>query len=229
MKDWGRIRNKYLCLPEPTSEAITPIVGTLLMSLILFLLAGAIAICFFNIAGEGASSQPLMAKISLESCEGGLSSPKKESTDKKASFGKNKIILVHQGGSHLPLNDVSIRISGDGNAYQGIVAKDGHYLYGNTQVIYENLSPKEKNTTYAAQNAVLLKDGIWSAGERLILHGRDSGKYNNSSVKVGVNGDYNTSDNYGFKAGSEITLKVIDVKSGTVIAEQRAIVKHAEK
>jgi hypothetical protein len=46
---------------------------------------------------------------------------------------------------------------------------------------------------------------------------------------VGVNGDYNTSDNYGFKAGSEITLKVIDVKSGTVIAEQRAIVKHAKK
>ena len=224
MKDWGRIRYKYLCLPEPTSEAITPIVGTLLMSLILFVLAGAVAICFFNIAGEGASSQPLMAKISLESCEGGLSN-KAEG----GSFEKNKVILVHEGGNPLPIEVISIKISGDGNAYQGIVAKDGHPLYGNTQVIYKNLSPKEKNTTYAAQNAVLLKDGVWSAGERLILHGRDRGKYNNSSVKVGVNGDYNTSDNYGFKAGSEITLKVIDVKSGTVIAEQRAIVKHAKK
>jgi archaeal type IV pilus assembly protein PilA len=45
---------------------------------------------------------------------------------------------------------------------------------------------------------------------------------------VSVNGESNTSDNYGFKAGSEITLKVIDIKSSNVIAQQKAFVKHAE-
>jgi hypothetical protein len=45
---------------------------------------------------------------------------------------------------------------------------------------------------------------------------------------VSVNEDSDTSDNYGFKAGSEIVVKVIDIKSMNVIAEQRALVKHAE-
>ena len=48
-----------------------------------------------------------------------------------------------------------------------------------------------------------------------------------SSVKVTVNGNSNTSDNYGFKANSEITLRVIDTKSMTIIAEDKAVVKHA--
>jgi hypothetical protein len=43
-----------------------------------------------------------------------------------------------------------------------------------------------------------------------------------------VNGDYNTSDNYGFEVGSEITLKVIDAKSNNIISEQIAVVKHAD-
>ena len=49
-----------------------------------------------------------------------------------------------------------------------------------------------------------------------------------SSVKVSVNGVGNTSDNYGFKAGSEITLKVIDNEGKNVLAEQTAVVKHSE-
>jgi hypothetical protein len=171
-----------------------------------------------------------MAKISLESCEGGLSPKDLSQLDDEgiANFQKNRIVLVHEGGNPLPLDATSIKILGEGNAYQGTVAKGGHLLYGSTQVIYENLSPKEKNTTYAAQNNALLKDGFWNVGERLILHGRDSWKYDNSSVKVSVNEDSDTSDNYGFKAGSEIVVKVIDIKSMNVIAEQRALVKHAE-
>jgi FlaG/FlaF family flagellin (archaellin) len=226
MKDWGRIRYKYLCLPEPTSEAITPIVGTLLMSLILFVLASVIAICFFNIAGEGASSQPLMAKISLESCEGGIRYAQK---GESASFENNTIVLIHEGGSPLPFDAISIKISGDGNCFQGVFGA-GEQITGYVEVIYQNLSPTEKNPKYKSQNKEMLKDYLWSVGEKLVLHGNDSAVSSiKSSVRASVNGDYNTSDNYGFKAGSEITLKVIDVKSGTVIAEQRAIVKHAKK
>jgi len=43
-----------------------------------------------------------------------------------------------------------------------------------------------------------------------------------------VNGNSNTSDNYGFKAGSKITVKATDIKSMNVIAGQKAIVKHAK-
>lgn len=230
MKTWVKIRYKHLFSSESVSEAVTPVVGSLLMLLILVILAGAAAVSFFNGAEEGTSSQPLIAKISLESCEGGLSPKDLSQLDDEgiANFQKNRIVLVHEGGNPLPLDAISIKILGEGNAYQGTVAKGGHLLYGSTQVSYENLGPKEKNTTYAAKNDALIKDGFWSVGERLILHGRDSWKYDNSSVKVSVNGDSNTSDNYGFKAGSEITLKVIDTKSSNVIAEQRAFVKHAK-
>lgn len=228
MKPWVKIRYKDLFSSESAPEAITPVLGSLLMLMILVVLAGTAAVSLYNSAG--ASSQPLMAKISLESCEGGLSPKDLSQLDDEgiANFQKNRIVLVHEGGNPLPLDAISIKILGEGNAYQGTVAKGGHLLYGSTQVIYKNLDPKEKNTTYAAQNDALLKDDFWSVGERLILHGRDSWKYDNSSVKVSVNEDSDTSDNYGFKAGSEIIVKVIDIKNMNVIAEQRAIVKHAE-
>ncbi|WP_269848709.1 hypothetical protein [Methanosarcina horonobensis] len=66
-------------------------------------------------------------------------------------------------------------------------------------------------------------------GERLVLCGQDSAVGTvKSSVKVSVDGDDNTSDNYGFKAGTEITLKIIDSKGRNVIAEQKAVVKLAD-
>lgn len=227
MKAWGKIQAKHFFSFRSTSEAVTPIIGFLLMLLILVVLASTIAISFFNIAEEGKSSQPLMAKISLESCEGGLSISGLDS--EQASFEKNKIVLVHEGGSPLPLDAISIKVSGDGNAYQGYVAKGGIILKGSTEVIYQNLNPTGKNPKYESQNKEVLKDNIWSVGEKLVLHGNDSSVSSiESSVKAGVNGDYNTSDNYGFKVGSEVTLKVIDTKRSNVISEQRVIVKHAE-
>lgn len=226
MKDWGRIRYKYLSLPEPASEAVTPVVGSLLVFLILLILAGAIAICFFNIAGESEISQPLMAKISLESCKGGLPNAKH---GENASFENNKIVLIHEGGSPLPLEGISIRISGYGKSYRPVFGQG--YLTGNVSIIYLDLSTDGKNRKYyVVNNEATLDDSSWNVGERLVLCGQDSATGSiKSSVKASVNGDYNTSDNYGFKVGSEITLKVIDIKSRNVIVEQRAIVKHAKK
>ena len=63
----------------------------------------------------------------------------------------------------------------------------------------------------------------------MILCGQDSSKYVNSSVKVSVDGDSNTSDNYGFKADSEILLRVIDSKRRNILVEKRIIVQHAGK
>jgi len=227
MKAWGKVWYKYLFSSESASEAISPIVGSLLMLLILVILASTVAVTFYNIAGEGASSQPLMAKISLESCEGGLFNNGPE--DERASLKNNTIVLMHEGGSSLPLDGVSIKISGYGNSYQGIADGNGTKIVGNTEVFYQNLNPTGKNPKYQSQNKEVLKDNFWSAGEKLILNGKDSPEGPIiSSVKVSVDRESDTSDNYGFKVGSEIILKVIDTKSSNVIAEQRAIVKHYE-
>ena len=226
MKAWKKIRSKHFFSSKPTSEAITPIIGSLLMLLILFTLAGVAASSFFNSAGDGSSSQPLMAKISLESCEGGLFNNGPE--DERATLENNTIVLVHEGGSSLPLDTVSIKISGYGNSYTGIADGNGTKIVGNTEVFYQNLSPTGKNPKYMTRNNQVLKDGSWTVGEKLVLCGQDSSTSIDSSVKVSVDGVGNTSDNYGFKAGSEITVKVIDTKSRNVLAEQRTFVKHAE-
>lgn len=225
MKAWKKIRYKYLFSSESESKAVTPVVGSLLMLLILVVLAGVVAISFFNIAEEGGNLQPLVAKISLESCEGGLRyAPKGES----ATFENNTITLIHEGGSPLPFDTTSIRISGYGNSYRPVFGQG--FLKGNISVLYLDLSSDGKNSKYyAVNNKATLEDNSWSVGERLVLCGQDSAVGTaKSSVKVNVDGDDNTSDNYGFKAGSEIIVKVIDTKSSSVVAEQRAFVKHAE-
>jgi archaeal type IV pilus assembly protein PilA len=230
MKAWGKIRSKRFFSSKPTSEAVTPIVGSLLMLLILFALAGVAASSFFNSAADGSNYQPPVVRISLESCEGGLYDvdSKKE---KVIQLEENRIVLVHEGGDSLPFDTISIRISGYGNSHRPAFepGKKGH-LKGNISVLYLDLSPGGKNSTcYVDNNKATLEDGFWDVGERLVLCGQDSAVGTvKSSVKVSVDGDDSTSDNYGFKAGSDIIVKVIDIKSSNVIVEQRAIVKHVE-
>ncbi len=159
MKTWGKIRAKEFFSSESVSDAVTPIIGSLLMLIVLVVLASVTAISFSNIANEGKSTQPLMARISLESCEGGLSSTNfSEINDEEtANFQKNRIVLLHKGGDSLPLDTISIKISGDGNAYQGIVTGGGHLLYGDTQVIYETWVRKKKITHMQTKTMHYLK------------------------------------------------------------------------
>lgn len=226
MKIWVKIKYKHLFSSGSALEAVVPVIGSLLMLLILILLAGTAAVSLYNSAGESISPQPLVAKISLESCEGGLYGvgPMAE----RARCEQNRIVLMHEGGDSLPLDSVSIRISGYGNSYRPVFGQGT--LKGNLSVFYMDLSPAGKNSTcYVDNNKGTLEDSSWDVGERFMLCGQDSavGKVK-SSVKVSVDGEDNTSDNYGFKAGSEIILKVIDTKSMNLITEQRAFVKHAE-
>lgn len=226
MKAWGKTSCKHFCSSGSTSEAVTPVVGSLLMLLILVVLAGAVSSIIFNGVGEDANFQTPMAKITLESCEGGL---RYATNGENATFENNMMVLMHKGGTPLSLDTTCIKISGDGNAYQGDVADGGIIVKGSTEVIYQNLSPTGKNPKYKDRNKAVLEDDFWGVGEKLIICGNDSAVSSiDSSVKVSVNGDSNTSDNYGFKVGSEITVRVIDVKSSNVIAQQRAIVKHID-
>ncbi|MGA9189931.1 MAG: type IV pilin N-terminal domain-containing protein [Methanosarcina sp.] len=226
MKAWGKIRSKRFFSSKPTSEAVTPVVGSILMLLILFVLAGVATVNFFNSAEDGATPQSPMVRISLESCEGGLFNDGPE--DERAALKNNTIVLVHEGGSSLPLDAVSIKVSGSGNSYKGIANGNGTKIIGDTEVFYRDLSPKGKNEKYEARNKATVEDRFWGVGEKLILCGNDSSTSIHSSVKVSVKGESDTSDNYGFKTGSEITLKIIDIKSRNILAERTAVVKHAE-
>lgn len=221
-KIWDR---SFLSL-KSALEAYTPIISSILLLLITFALVGIIVSSVFNFSGGKAGFQPQMAKITLESCKGGLfnSGPEAE----QATLEKNRIVLVHEGGSSLPLNSTSIRIAGYGNSYRGIPGNGGVLAIGNLSISYLNIGKTGKNPEYEVRNRAVLKDGFWSAGEKLMLCGQDSPVSSiDSNVKVSVDGFGNTSDNYGFKVGSEINLKVIDSEGKNVIAEQTAIVKLA--
>jgi archaeal type IV pilus assembly protein PilA len=219
-KTWYRI----FLLPESAIDAYTPVVGSILLLLVTFILAGVVASSAFNLSGDKEGLQPLMARITLESCNGGFYGvgPMSE----RITFEKNKIIILHGGGDSLPLDSISIRISGYGNSYSGIPGTDGVMLIGNLSISYLSMSKAGKNPDFEARNHAVLKDGFWDTGEKLILCGQDSPVNRiESSVKVSVNGVANTSDNYGFKAGSEINVKVIDSHDKNIIAEQTTIVK----
>ncbi len=220
-----KIWDRSFLLLKPELKAYTPIISCILLLLITFTLAGIVVSTVFNSSGGEAGLQPRMARITLESCEGGLFDvgPMAE----RATLKENRIVLVHEGGSSLPLDSTSIRISGYGNSYQGIPGNGGK-LTGNLSVSYLNISTAGKNSHYETRNLAVLKDGLWSAGEKLVLCGEDSPVSSiDSSVKVSVDGVDDTSDNYGFKAGSEINLKVIDSEGKIIIAEQKAVVKLA--
>lgn len=221
-----KIWDRSFLLLKSSLEAYTPIISSILLLLITFALVGIIVSSVFNFSGDEAGLQPSMARITLESCKGGLFEigPMAE----RVKLEENSIVLVHEGGSSLPLDSTSIRISGYGNSYQGIPGHGGIPVIGNLSISYLNISTAGKNPDYEIRNRAVLKDGVWSAGEKLVLCGQDSSVSRiDSSVKVNVKGVGDTSDNYGFKAGSEIILKVIDSEGKNVIAEQKAVVKLA--
>jgi archaeal type IV pilus assembly protein PilA len=221
-----KIWDRPSLLSKSRSHALTPVVGSILLLLITFVLAGIVVSSVFDSSVDKAGFQPRMARITLESCKGGLynTGPVAE----RATLEKNRIVLVHEGGSSLSLNSTSVRISGNGNSYRGIPGHGGVIAVGNLSISYLNIGKTGKNPDYEIRNRAVLKDGSWNAGEKLILCGQDSSVSSiESSVKVNVNGIGNTSDNFGFKAGSEITLKVIDDEGKNVIAEKTTVVKHA--
>lgn len=228
MKAWGNVRCKFLNSFKASPEGLSPVIGSLLLLLITFILVAAI-VSSVALSGSRMNLQPPVVNIDLESCEGGLYGVGHSSH--WVTFKENRIVLMHEGGDSLSPDSISIKISGYGNSFQGNISNGtGKRAEGNLEVLYMDLSQERKNQKYyVANNNATLEDGSWDIGERLILCGQDSPKKSvKSSVIVSVNGNDNTSDNYGFKAGTEITLKIIDNKGRNVIAERKAIVKLAD-
>lgn len=123
-------------------------------------------------------------------------------------FQDNILILKHAGGSSVSLESVSIQIAGKGNAYLGIPGSGGKLVYGDVLVFYENISSGKKNSDFEKNNKEMLKDGFWSAGEKLILSGNDSLNASASSVFVSVDGAAGTSNNYGFSSNQTLEIRI---------------------
>lgn len=137
--------------------------------------------------------------LRIDTISGGLSSGKNP-----VRFQDNEIRIKHCGGDPVPLENVSVVLTGEGNAYHGIPGTpDGRLLTGRLTVRYMRLDAAGKNDSYAERNRGTLADGFFSPGEVLVFRGNDSASGNNeTSVIVETEHETETSDNFGLKAGT---------------------------
>ncbi|MDW7731490.1 MAG: type IV pilin N-terminal domain-containing protein [Methanolobus sp.] len=199
--------------------AVSPVIGVILMLLLTVLLAGITVSAVYGDDISGSLGKAPMAVIEVESVEGGVPN--------NVQYKENYIVLLHKGGDHLHTGDAKIVITGEGSAYTGVFGS-GLTRYGDIFIIYDDLTVNGKDSPYASRNPDIL-DGVWSTGEELVLNGYDSAVGSDpSSVHVTINGMTNTSDNYGLKENSIITVKIFDINTDKLIAELEHTVTPAE-
>jgi len=173
----------------------------------LFLLFLTVSLCGILVLNSGAFTnydigQPSSIKIEIEAVSGG------DRYNDTVRFQDNILVLRHAGGQSIPLDSISVQIVGTGNSYKGIPGSGGEFLFGDLVVYYEHLNIDKKNQQFEKNNRETLKDGLWSSGETLLLTGNDSKNSSSTSVFVYVNGDVDTSNNYGFSSQTTAEISV---------------------
>lgn len=206
------------------NNAVTPVLGAVLLVLLTVVLAGAVAVIVFsNGSGLSLSSSTPVAMIEVNDVVGYAS-----------SYKNNFVSLEHKGGDPLDLDSTFIVLSGEGSSYVsqvGQVGQVGHVgfmAYGHVTVKYFDLTPEGSLLAYKRNNPCI-EDGLWSAGEILVLDGDDSiNGTDASNVHVSVDGYSDTSNNYGFNDGETVTVKIFDSLTNRVICEDTVKVKLSE-
>ncbi len=214
-------------VPKPTlkdnNNATSPVFGAVLIILLTFVLAVATVAAVYNDDAVERISNSLTktpaAVIEIEGIAGGVPND--------VQYAENYIKLQHKSGDSLSLDSTFIIISGDGSSHIGtfpIFTK----VEGEVMTKYVDLTTSGKLSTYKTRNPSL-DNNLWSAGEQLILRGDDSiNGTDASTVLVTVNGISNTYNNYGFKSGTTVTIKIFDKTTKRIIAQGTAVVKPAE-
>lgn len=201
------------------NTAISPVIGALLLILLTILLAGITVSAVYGKDYSSSLKPAPMAVIEIESVVGGVPD--------KVQYKENFIVLVHKGGDSLQKDSTKIIITGEGSGYTGVFGS-GKKRYGELSVLYENIEYGGKISQYKKRNGGL-SDGLWSSGEKLVLNGYDGiNGTTASSVLVSINGMSNTSNNYGLKENSVVTIKVFDRNTNKIIAEMKHKVTPAE-
>ncbi len=208
--------------PSGSELAISSVLGVALLIALTVLMVSTIALSVFAFDALEPPEPAPEAKILAVEAKGGL--------PPSVTFASNIIKLKHKGGDGLDLKRTKIIIYGNGRSYRPVFG--GGYVpphpnTGIVQVIYLNLTASGKITDYNATNRALLNDGLWSTGETLLLSGEDSlnSHDDSSSVWVIVDGDSETSNNYGFKPGDKISVIVIDTITEQIISTMSVTVR----
>ena len=89
-------------------------------------------------------------------------------------------------------------------------------VYGDLFVFYEHIGANRKSSDFEKNNKEILKDGLWSPGEKLILTGNDSAGTFSSSVSTSVGLENQTSNNYGFSSGTEAEILIYQENSANL-------------
>ncbi|NPE31371.1 type IV pilin [Methanococcoides sp. SA1] len=203
------------------NSAVTPLLGAVLLLLLTVLLAGAVAA---TVVSNGSflslSSSTPMAMIEVNDAVGGVPNA--------VRYKENFVILEHKGGDPLDLDSTFVVLSGEGSSYVGQVCHGGFKAYGHVTAKYFDLTPEGSCSTYISNNPCI-DDGLWSVGEILVLNGDDSiNGTDASTVHVIVDGYFDTSNNYGFKDGGVVTVKIFDSLTDRVICEDVVTVRPVE-
>jgi len=205
-------------------NAVTPVLGVLLMVFLTFILAVAtVAAVYDDDTVERINS--IFTKTPTAVIE------TKIIENYGSSYHDINIKIWHKGGDSLTLDSTFIILSGKGTSQIGVFGFPGFKKEsGDITIKYTNLAYNGKRQEkYIDTNSAALNDGMWSTGEQLILNGEDSSSgINSSTVHVIVNGISSDYDNYGFDTGTTVTIKIFDKTTQRIIAEGKAIVKPAE-
>jgi FlaG/FlaF family flagellin (archaellin) len=199
------------------NTALSPVIGTILLILLTVLLAGVTVSAVYGKDYSSSLRPAPMAVIEVESVVGGVPYI---GYPHGIAYRKNFIVLQHKSGIPLDTNSTYLIITGEGASTIGTRSR---YTIpkGEIFVIYENLGYGGKERPYKTRNPDI-SDGVWSAGEKLILNGEDSiDAPAASSVIVSISGISNTYNNYGLKEDSVITIKVFDRDTNKIIAEAK--------
>lgn len=203
-------------------NAVSSVIGTILLVGMTVIMVSIIALSVFALGAFEPESAP-EAKIVVMESKGGLASA-------GIAFKNNTILLKHKGGDPLDIKNTKVIITGAGQSHRGfgstyVPPEDPHV--GGAKVIYLNLTDYGKDSIYKTHNEHILQDGFWATGEELLFSGDDGGDADDdeSSVWVSVDGDGDTSNNYGFKTGGEINIIVIDAATNQIIYTAYAFIK----
>ena len=194
----------------------SPVIGIVLMTVLTILLAGVTVSAVYSDDMFASLKKGPIASIEAVSVVGGL-----PGYPGYVKYEDNSIFLRHMGGDPLSVESKRIVISGKGSAYEGVVPH-GTLHSGDILISYDYLDFDGKDPGYSSSNQVLL-DGMWSAGEELMLNGQD-GTSGASTVSVTINEITDTSNNYGLKENSWITIKIFDKDTRRIVSESECLV-----
>lgn len=190
-------------------DAVSQVIGVILMMGLTVIMISAVAVSVFAFSVPESAPH---ARIVVVEAKG----------DTDQDLYENKITLRHKGGDCLFRNTTKIIISGKGYAYNTGSYPSPAPSARDIQVTYKDITGKNYYHDGTDFTSKEMATGIsWDAGEQIELYGRDG-------INIGNHNQGNTVDKkWTLKAGSTVSVKIIDASTNQLITTSITIVKHS--